>query len=337
MEKVIIIGGGPAGFTAAIYTARAQLNPLLFVGPSLGGQAALSSEVGNYPGFPEDIGGSELMQLMQKQAERFGTRVEMDIVTSVDLSQRPFKVVSYGGEYEAEALIIATGAAARKLGIPGELEYAGRGVSYCATCDGFFYMGKEIVLVGGGDSAVQEAAFLTRFAKKVRLVHRRDQLRAEPFLQQQAFRNPKIEFIWDTVVTEIVGEGSTVKSVKLHNLKTGEDRLLPTDGVFIAIGYEPITDFLEGQLPLNESGYIVTDDCGCSAIPGVYAAGDVTDWIYRQIATSVGSGCRVAIQVEQYIAEREHHVYPGEVPLKAKHKQPRKTTTRRKAKEPVAA
>lgn len=337
MEKVIIIGSGPAGFTAAIYTARAQLSPLLFVGPSLGGQAALSSEVGNYPGFPEDIGGTELMQLMQKQAERFGARIEMDIATNVDLSQRPFKVVTYGGEYEAETLIIATGASPRKLGIPGELEYAGRGVSYCATCDGFFYMGKEIVLVGGGDSAVQEAAFLTRFAKKVRLVHRRDQLRAEPFLQQQAFHNPKIEFIWDTVVTEIVGEGSTVKGVKLHNLKSGEDRLLPTDGVFIAIGYVPTTEFLEGQLPLNENGYIVTDDCGCSAVPGVYAAGDVTDWIYRQIATSVGSGCRVAIQVEQYIAEQEHHTYPGEMPLKAKHRQPRKASTRRKTKEKEAA
>ncbi|HSR35267.1 MAG TPA: FAD-dependent oxidoreductase, partial [Anaerolineae bacterium] len=208
MEKVIIIGSGPAGYAAGVYTARAQLDPLLIAGPALGGQVAISSEIGNYPGFPEDIEGAELAQLMQKQAERFGTRVEMDIVTSVDLSTRPFKVVTYGGEHETQALIVASGASPRKLGVPGEQEFSGRGVSYCATCDGFFYMGKEIVMVGGGDAAVEEAIFLTRFASKVTIIHRRDQLRAERLLQERAFRSEKIDFLWDTVVTEIVGENS---------------------------------------------------------------------------------------------------------------------------------
>ena len=314
MEKVIIIGSGPAGFAAAVYTARAQLSPLLIAGPALGGQVAISSEIGNYPGFPEDILGAELAQLMQKQAERFETRIEMDIVTGVDLSSHPFKVTTYGGELETQALIVASGASPRKLGVPGEAEYSGRGVSYCATCDGFFYMGKEIVMVGGGDAAVEEAVYLTRFASKVTIIHRRDQLRAEKLLQDQAFRNEKIEFLWDTIVTEVVGE-EMVTGVNVRNVKTGEEQVYPTNGVFIAIGYIPNVDFLGGQLVLTESGYVVTDEDQKTSIEGVWAAGDVADWTYRQIATSVGAGCKAALQAEHYIARLEDRVYPGETEL----------------------
>jgi thioredoxin reductase (NADPH) len=314
MEKVIIIGSGPAGYAAAVYTSRAQLDPLLIAGPALGGQVAISSEIGNYPGFPEDIPGAELAQLMQQHAERFDTRIEMDIVTAVDLSNRPFKVTTYGGEYETQALIVASGASPRKLGVPGEEELSGRGVSYCATCDGFFYMGKEIVMVGGGDAAIEEAMFLTRFASKVTVIHRRDQLRAERLLQEQAFRNEKIEFLWDTVVTEVAGE-EFVTGVQVRNVKTGEEDLFPTQGAFIAIGYLPNTDFLAGQLEENESGYVVADDDQRTSVEGVWAAGDVCDWTYRQIATSVGAGCKAALQAEHYIAKLENRVYPGQTEL----------------------
>jgi thioredoxin reductase (NADPH) len=314
MEKVIVIGSGPAGYAAAIYAARSQLEPLVIAGPALGGQVAISSEIGNYPGFPEDIAGAELAQLMQKQAERFGARLDMDIVTGVDLSTRPFKVSTYSGEKEAQALIISSGASPRKLGVPGEEEFSGRGVSYCATCDGFFYMGKEIVMVGGGDAAVEEAVFLTRFASKVTVIHRRDQLRAEKLLQERAFRNEKIEFLWDTIVTEIVGENS-VTGVQVRNVKTGEERFFPTQGVFIAIGYVPNTSFLGGQLEMTDSGYVITDDDQRTSVKGVWAAGDVCDWSYRQIATSVGAGCKAAIEVEHYIARLEDRVYPGETEL----------------------
>jgi thioredoxin reductase (NADPH) len=312
MEKVLIIGSGPAGYAAAIYTARAQLEPLVIAGPALGGQVALSSEIGNYPGFPEDIPGADLAQLMQRQAERFGARFEMDIVTGVDLSARPYKVVTHGGEYETQALIVASGASPRKLDIPGEQHFSGRGVSYCATCDGFFYMGKEIVMVGGGDSAVEEALFLTHFASKVTIIHRRDQLRAERLLRDRAFRNAQIDFVWDTIVTEIVGD-MLVTGVKLRNVKIGEERLFPTQGVFIAIGYQPNTEFLGGQLPLHSNSYLAVDEHGRTSIEGVWAAGDVCDWTYRQIATSVGAGCKVAIQVERYIARLEDRLYPGQL------------------------
>ena len=314
MEKVIIIGSGPAGLAAAVYTGRAQLDPLLIAGPALGGQVAISSEIGNYPGFPEDIEGAELGQLMQKQAERFGTRIEMDIVTHVDLSSRPFKVETYGGTYETQALIVASGASPRKLGVPGEAEFSGRGVSYCATCDGFFYMGKEIIMVGGGDSAIEEAIFLTRFASKVTVIHRRDQLRAEKLLQEQAFRNEKIEFLWDTVVTEVVGE-NFVTGVKVRNVKSGEESLFPTQGAFVAIGYIPNTEFLGDQLELTDAGFVVADDDQRTSIEGVWAAGDVSDWTYRQIATSVGAGCKAALQAEHYIAKLEDRVYPGQEEL----------------------
>jgi thioredoxin reductase (NADPH) len=314
MEKLVIVGTGPAGYAAAIYAARAQLEPLVFAGQQLGGQVAISSEIGNYPGFPEDITGAELAQLMQRQAERFGARIEMDIVTGADLSTRPFKVMTYGGEYQAQALIVSSGASPRKLGVPGEAELSGRGVSYCATCDGFFYMGKEIVMVGGGDAAVEEAVFLTRFASKVTIIHRRDQLRAEKLLQQQAFNNPKIEFLWDTVVTGMVGE-DFVTGLNVRNVKTGEETLFPTQGVFVAIGYIPNTSFLDGQLELTESGYIVTDDDQRTSVEGVWAAGDVADWTYRQIATSVGAGCKAALQAEHDLAKLEGTAYPGEVDL----------------------
>ena len=310
-EQVIIIGSGPAGLTAALYTARAQLEPLVFVGDALGGQVAISSEIENYPGFPEGLTGPELGQLFQKQAERFGARLEYDTITGLDLSVRPFKVTAYGGEQEAHALIIATGSSPRKLGVPGEEEFAGRGVSYCATCDGFFYTGREIALVGGGDTAVEEAMFLTRFAARVYQVHRRDRLRADRYMQERAFRNEKIEFVWDTVVDEIVGH-QAVSGVRLRNVKTGEERLHPVEGVFVAIGHNPNTEFLGGQVTLDEKGYILTDDRRRTNVPGVYAAGDVQDWMYRQIATSVGDGCRAAMEVEKYIAELEDRAYPGE-------------------------
>lgn len=311
IEKVIIIGSGPAGLTAAVYAARAQLAPLVFVGDTLGGQVAVSSEIENYPGFPEGLTGPELGELFQKQAERFGGRLEYDTITSVDLSVRPFKVKAYGGEYETQSLIIATGSSPRKLGVPGEEKLAGRGVSYCATCDGFFYRDKEIVMVGGGDAAVEESMFLTRFASKVYQVHRRDRLRAERYLQERAFRNEKIEFVWDTVVDEIAGD-QAVTGVQLRNVKTGEVRLHPIQGIFIAIGYTPNTEFLDGQVALNEMGYVLTDERMRTSVKGVYAAGDVQDWMYRQIATSVGDGCRAAMEVEKYIAELEDRAYPGE-------------------------
>lgn len=309
-EKVIIIGSGPAGLTAAIYAARAQLKPLVFVGDTLGGQVAISSEIENYPGFPEGLTGAELGELFQKQAERFGARLEWDMVTGVDFSVQPFKLETYSGTYEADSVIIATGSSPRKLGVPGEEAFSGRGVSYCATCDGFFYRDKEIAVVGGGDAAVEEAMFLTRFASTVYQIHRRDQLRAEQYMQERAFRNEKIQFVWDTVVDEIVGEES-VTGIRLRNVKTDEVRLHPVQGVFIAIGHTPNTGFLDGQVALDERGYIVTDEHGQTSVPGVYAAGDVQDHRYRQIATSVGHGCRAAMEVEHYIAQLEDRVYPG--------------------------
>jgi thioredoxin reductase (NADPH) len=254
---------------------------------------------------------------MQKQAERFGARTEMDIVTGIDLSTRPFKVATYGGERETQAIVLASGASPRKLGVPGEAEYSGRGVSYCATCDGFFYMGKEIVMVGGGDAAVEEAIFLTRFASKVTIIHRRDQLRAEKLLQDRAFANEKIDFLWDTVVTEMVGD-DFVTGLEVRNVKSGEETLFPTQGVFVAIGYVPNTDFLGDQVEMTDGGYVVADDDQRTSVEGVWAAGDVSDWTYRQIATSVGAGCKAALQVEHYIAKLEDRVYPGQTTLESR-------------------
>ncbi len=309
MEKLIIVGSGPAGWTAGIYAGRAKLEPLLIAGSALGGQMALTSEIENYPGFPKGIGGQELNQLMQQQAERFGTKIKMDEVTAVELSTHPFKVTTYGDEYETKSFVIATGASPRKLGVPGEAEFAGRGVSYCATCDGFFYQDRKVVVVGGGDSALEEAIFLTKFARRVSVVHRRDRLRAEKVFQERAFRNEKIEFVWDSVVEEILGDGK-VTGVRLKNVKTEEESTLETDGVFIYVGLIPNTGFLEGELELDDRGYIVADRLGHTSVPGVFAAGDVQERVLKQIATAVGSGAMAAMEAEKFIAELEDRAYP---------------------------
>ena len=308
MEKVIIIGSGPAGFTAAIYAARAEMNPLIIAGQQLGGQVALSSEIENYPGFPELISGMDLYQLMQQQAERFGTRTEFDEVTDVDLSSHPFTVKTWGEEYQTQTLIVATGTSPRKLGVGGEEELRGRGVSYCATCDGYFYKGKTVIVVGGGDAAVEEAMFLTKFAERVYLVHRRDRLRAETYMQTRLFNNEKIEVVWDSAVTEILGEEG-VTGARLRNVKTQEESELNVDGVFVYIGDIPNSQFLAGQLELDQRGYIVTDRRAHASVEGVFAAGDVQESHLRQIATAVGSGARAAFEAERFIAGLEGRTY----------------------------
>ena len=313
VENLIIIGSGPAGFTAGIYAGRAQLSPLLITGNALGGQVALTNQIENYPGFPEAITGQELTQLMQKQAEHFGTRVTMDEVTGVDFSVHPFKVKTYAQEYEAKAVIIATGASPRKLGVPGEEEFTGRGVSYCATCDGFFYQDRTVIVVGGGDSAVEEAIFLTKYASKVYLVHRRDRLRAEKVTQERAFKNEKMEWVWDSVVTEILGpenRNEGVAQARIKNVKTGEESFLRADGIFIYIGKVPNTQFLGGQVELDQYGYIVTDRKCHTNVPGVFAAGDVQEWVLQQIATAVGSAAMAAMEADKFIAELEGTAYP---------------------------
>ncbi len=309
MENLIIVGAGPAGWTAGIYAGRAQLAPLLITGSAPGGQMALTSEIENYPGFPQGISGQELTQLMQQQAERFGTKVQMDEVTAVELSSNPFKVTTYGGEYETKALVIATGTSPRKLGVPGEAEFTGRGVSYCATCDGFFYRDRQVIVVGGGDAALEEALFLTRFASQVYVVHRRNRLRAEKVFQERAFRHEKIEFVWDSVVTEIMGDGK-VTGVRLQNVRTEEESVLETDGVFIYVGAIPNTGFLGGQVELDDRGYIVTDRQCHTSVPGVFAAGDVQERVLKQVSTAVGSGAMAAMEAEKFIAELEDRAYP---------------------------
>jgi len=310
VENVIIIGSGPAGLTAALYTARANLEPLVFTGNEIGGQVSITNEVENYPGFPEGLTGPELVEKFQKQAERFGARVEYAEVTEVDLDVHPFRVRSYDSEHEAKAIIVATGASARKLGVPGEVDFTGRGVSYCATCDGFFFRNKDVVVVGGGDSALEEGVFLTKFASRVRIIHRRDQLRAGFALQERAKRNEKIEFVWDTIVTEIHGNGA-VESVQVKNVKTGEISTLNTEGVFVYIGHYPNSQLFKGVLDMDEHGYLTTDRLTRTSLPGVFAAGEITDSVFRQVVTSAGEGCKAAIQVERYLAELEDRAYPG--------------------------
>jgi thioredoxin reductase (NADPH) len=309
MEEVVIIGSGPAGLTAAIYAARSQLSPLLITGNALGGQAATTSEVENYPGFPDGIGGMDLTQLMQQQAERFGARVQMDEVVEVNLRQQPFAVKTYGNTYEARSLIIATGVSPRLLGVPGEEEFRGRGVSFCATCDGFFYRDKKVAVVGGGDAAVEEAIYLTRFASTVYVIHRRNRLRAQKVVQQRAFENDKIEFVWDSVVTEVLGQ-DTVSAVRTKNVKTGEETTLAVEGMFTYIGTVPNTKLFEGQLEFDELGYIATDRRMHTSVPGVFAAGDVQERALRQVATAVGSGAIAAMEAEQFITEIEGQAYP---------------------------
>jgi len=309
MEEVVVIGSGPAGLTAAIYAGRSLLAPVLITGNALGGQAATTSEVENYPGFPNGIGGMELMQLMQQQAERFGARVVMDEVTEVSLRQHPLLVKTYGEVYETKALIIATGVAPRLLGVPGEGKLKGRGVSYCATCDGFFYKDKTVVVVGGGDSAVDEAVYLTRFATRVHVVHRRNELRAQKVSQERAFKNEKIQFVWDSAVTAVLGDDH-VTGVRLKNVKSGEESVLAAEGLFTYVGNVPNTQLFVGQLELDEAGYVVTDRAMHTSVPGVLAAGDVQERVLKQVSTAVGSGAMAAMEAEEYIAAMEGHAQP---------------------------
>jgi thioredoxin reductase (NADPH) len=312
MHDVVILGAGPAGLTAAIYAARANLAPIVITGPLFGGQLALTTDVENFPGFPDGVLGPELMELMKRQAERFGAEVRIGEVTEVAFTRYPLRMTFNGELLETKALIIATGATARLLGVPGEEALYGRGVSTCATCDGFFYRGKTVMVVGGGDSAVEEGTFLTRYASKVHLVHRRDRLRASQILQDRAMKNEKIAFIWDTVVEEIIGdEDSGVAATRLRNIKTGAEEELPVDGVFIAIGHTPTTKLFEGQLKLDEQGYIVTDSRMHTNLKGVFACGDCQDHIYRQAITAAGTGCMAAMEAEKFLADVEERAYPA--------------------------
>jgi thioredoxin reductase (NADPH) len=310
MEEVVIIGSGPAGLTAALYAARANLNPVLITGSEFGGQIATTYEVENFPGFPEGLTGPELVEKMRAQAERFGTRFVYDEVTEVDFSGPPHRVKTHGEEYVAKAVIVTTGASPRKLGIPGEKELTGRGVSYCATCDGFFFKGKDVVVVGGGDSALEEALFLTKFADRVRILHRRDELRAGPLLQERAFKNEKIGFVWNTVVEEISGTDA-VRKVQTRDLITDEANDLDTNGVFIYIGHYPNSKLFRDVLEMDEQGYVLTDERKRTNIPGVFAAGEIADPIFRQAITSAGEGCKAAMQCEKYLSELEGTPEPG--------------------------
>lgn len=302
--KVLILGSGPAGLAAALYAARADLEPLVLTGMELGGQVSLTSHIENYPGFPDGVGGQELVDLFQKQAERFGAQVEYDTAVEADLSERPFRIKAYNREYLAETLVIATGARATHLDVPGEKELIGRGVSYCATCDGWFFKDKDVVVVGGGDSAIEESIFLTRYAKTITVIHRRDTLRAGAILQERAFNQPKIKFVWDSIITEIIGE-EAVKKVRVMNLLTDEATELPTDGVFIFIGHKPNTQLFEKYIELDELGYVETDVHMQTNIPGVYVAGEAGDPNFRQVITSAGMGAAAAMQAIRYIQEHE--------------------------------
>ena len=306
VANVLIVGSGPAGDTAALYASRAELNPLVIDGATPGGQLTITTDVENYPGFPEGILGPDLMVKFKAQAERFGARYVNGSVTAVDFSKRPFRIeVDDEDYYYAKTVIIASGATAMLLGVPGESELMGRGVSACATCDGFFFRDKELIVVGGGDTAMEESTFLTKFASKVHVVHRRDQLRASKIMQERAFSNPKIDFIWDTVVEGILGvEEGEVRNVRLRNVKTNEMTERPIDGVFMAIGHKPNTEPFVGQLEINEAGYIVTHDGTCTSVPGVFASGDVQDWVYRQAVTAAGTGCMAAIDAEHFLASQ---------------------------------
>jgi thioredoxin reductase (NADPH) len=308
-SKVLIIGAGPAGYTAAIYAARASLDPLLVTGLQPGGQLTITTDVENFPGFAEVIQGPWLMEQMQRQAEHVGTRVVLDMIASVDLGRRPFVATGDSGDiYVGDTLVLATGAQARWLGLPSEEMFRGFGVSACATCDGFFFRGKEVAVVGGGNTAVEEALYLTNHARRVTLVHRRDALRAEKILQDRLFRHPKIDIIWDTVVVEILGEPEPpqVTGVRLRNLRTGALLDHPCDGVFIAIGHTPVTGLVAGQLPLDPEGYVIArPDSTETEVPGVFAAGDVKDKIFRQAVTAAGMGCMAALEAEKFLAAQE--------------------------------
>jgi thioredoxin reductase (NADPH) len=303
-ERLIIIGSGPAGYTAALYAARADLRPLLFEGGQPGGQLTITSEVENYPGFPEAILGPELMERMKQQAERFGTRFEAGEVTRVDLSRRPFQLWQDDRLFTTEAMIVATGASAKWLGLPSEKAYQGRGVSACATCDGFFFRGAEVAVIGGGDTAMEEAGFLTKYASKVWLIHRRDELRASRIMQERVRKNPKIELLLSQVPEEIVGDAKGVTGLRLRSTKDGATRLLPLKGVFMGIGHGPNTALFRGQLDMNDVGYLSVNSPGtATSVPGVFAAGDVADPSYRQAVSAAGSGCVAAIDAERFLGE----------------------------------
>jgi thioredoxin reductase (NADPH) len=304
--KMVILGSGPAGLSAALYAARANLEPVVLTGMELGGQVSLTNTIENYPGFPEGVGGQDLVDLFQKQAERFGAHIEFDTATEVDLGERPFWIKTYNTEYLAETLVITTGAQATHLDVPGERELTGRGVSYCATCDGWFFKDKDVVVVGGGDSALEESLFLTRYAKTITIIHRRDTLRAGVILQQRAFDQPKIRFIWDSMITEIVGD-EAVRKVMIKNLKTNELSELATDGVFIFIGHIPNTQIFASMLDLDEHGYIKTDHRQTTNVPGVYVAGEAGDPDFRQVVTSAGMGAAAAMQAIRFLEKNEAH------------------------------
>jgi thioredoxin reductase (NADPH) len=303
-DRLVIVGSGPAGYTAALYAARANLKPLLFEGMQPGGQLTITSEVENYPGFPDGILGPELMEKMKKQAERFGTRFEATEVTRVDFSRRPFQLWQDDRLVTADAVIVATGASAKWLGLPSEKAYQGRGVSACATCDGFFFRGVEIAVIGGGDTALEEAIFLTKFGTKVHVVHRRDALRASKIMQDRARNHPKIQLQLESTVEEILGDAKAVTGVRLKSTKDGSTRVLPVKGVFMGIGHEPNTRIFRGQLEMNEVGYVaVKAPSTYTSVPGVFAAGDVSDPTYRQAVSAAGSGCQAAIDAERWLGE----------------------------------
>ena len=305
IENVIIIGGGPSGLTSAIYTSRADLKPLMIEGYQAGGQLMLTTEVENFPGYPEGVMGPDMMNDLRKQAERFGTRFLTKDVTKVDFSKRPFIVEAGDEKFEAKAVIISTGASAKLIGLPNEKRLMGKGVTTCATCDGAFFRNMDVALVGGGDSAMEEANFLTRFCSKVNVIHRRDHLRASKIMQDRAFKNPKINFIWDTVVEDVIGD-KEVTGLKIKNVKTNAASELKVSGLFVAIGHEPNTQLFKGVIDTDENGYIKTRDGMKTNIPGVFACGDVQDHVYRQAITAAGSGCQAAIDCERFL-EREGH------------------------------
>lgn len=301
--RVLILGSGPAGLSAALYAARADLDPVVLTGMELGGQVSLTHIVENYPGFPEGVGGMEMVELFQKQAERFGARIDIDTATEVDLSGRPFRVKTQSERvYLAETLIITTGARAVHLNVPGESEFTGRGVSYCATCDGWFFKEKDVLVVGGGDSALEEGLFLTRYADSVTIVHRRDELRAGAILQNRAESNPKVKFMWNTIIKEISGNGA-VETVQLEDTQSGEVRQADTEGVFIFIGHRPNSELFKGQLDMDENGYLIVDKRMQTNVEGVYAAGEIADPIFRQVITSAGMGAAAAMSAGHFLDE----------------------------------